>query len=362
MSFRHERRRRLLTDDSLDDELAVAGESHLKLAGADSEGGQTAYTANAKSDCQRLVLDLFPARRLAAALSVLTACLAVGAVCLLHVAADWLKAYLNAADLAAIDLDAPGNISHWLASTLWLLGALLAMLTYTLRRHRVDDYHGRYRVWLWTAAGCVLLSLFESAELGALVRGAGRGVVVYFSLAEPPVWDGIVALVFLSAGVRLGIEMRSCRPAVGALVAAGCCFATAALVHETQLVEISSTYLPLAGRGSWLSGYVLVLTSFLFYARHVIAQIEGRAILAPAKPRRIKARKSAKKGIDAAPPKVDLHVRTDLDAVEKSPAANPAIPMRSAANSRQATSDGQSASGLSRADRRRLRRDARMAG
>jgi hypothetical protein len=278
------------------------------------------------------------------------------------VAADWLKDYFDSTDLAALDFAAPGNISHWLASTLWLLGALLAMLIYTLRRHRVDDYHGRYRVWLWTAAGCLLLSLFESADLGVLVRAAGRGMVVYFSLAESLVWAGILALVFLSAGVRLAFEMRKCRPAVGALVAAGCCFVIAALMHDTRLVEISSANLPLASRGSWLSGYVLVLTSFLLYARHVIAQIEGRAILAPAKPRRAKVRKVGRDASDAAPPKVELHVRTDLDPVEKSSAPSAAIPMRSAANSRQATSDGQSAPGMSRADRRRLRRDARMAG
>jgi hypothetical protein len=362
MSIRHERRRRLLADDSLDDDSPLPEESHLKLAGTGVEGGQAAYSANARADCQRLVLDVLPTRRLTVALTLLAACLAVGAVCLLHVAANWLKAYFEATDLAALDLDAPGNISHWLASTLWLLGALLAMLTYTLRRHRVDDYHGRYRVWLWTAAGCMLLSLFESAELGTFVRAAGRGVVAYFSLAEPLVWAGIVAVVFLSAGVRLALEMRKCRPAVGALAAAGCCFVIAALFRETRVIEISPANLPLASRGSWLIGYVLVLASFLLYARHVIAQIEGRAILAPAKPRRAKVRKIAKEAPDAAPSKVGLHVRTDLDPVEKSPAPSAPIPIRPAVNPRQATSDGQSASGLSRADRRRLRRDARMAG
>ncbi len=363
MSLRHERRRRLLADESPDDDSPDASESHLKLAGADSEGGQAAYTANARADCQRLVLDLFPTRRLTVALTLLAACLAVAAVCLLHVAAGWLSAYWDAADLTALSLDAPGNVSHPLASMLWSLGALMAMLTYTLRRHRVDDYHGRYRVWLWTAMGCMLVSLFESADVGTLIRAAGRGIVEYFSLAEPLVWAGILALIFMAVGARLAIEMRKCRPAVCALVAAGCCFVFTALVHDPRLVEISQANLPLASRGSWLAGYVLVQAAFLLYARHVIAEIEGRAVLAPARPRRVKARSSAKNGSATTAPKPDLHLRTDLDPVEKSPAPSAAIPLRSMPNQRATTSDSQAgASGMSRADRRRLRRDARMAG
>jgi hypothetical protein len=53
----------------------------------------------------------------------------VGIVCVLHVAAGSLSAYWDAADLTALSLDAPGNVSHWLASMLWSLGALMAMLT-----------------------------------------------------------------------------------------------------------------------------------------------------------------------------------------------------------------------------------------
>lgn len=363
MSLRHERRRRLLADESLDDDSPDASESQLKLAGAESEGGQAAYTAKARADCQRRVLDLFPTRRLTVALTLLAACMAVGAVCLLHVAAGWLSAYWDAADLTALSLDAPGNVSHWLASVLWSLCAMMAVLIYTLRRHRVDDYHGRYRVWLWTAMGCILVSLFESADMGKLTRAAGRGMVEYFSLAEPLIWAGILALVFMSAGARLAIEMRRCRPAIFALVAAGCCFVITALVHDPRLVEISQTNLPLASRGSWLAGYVLVQAAFLLYARHVIAEIESRAVLAPAKPRRIKARSNAKNSSTTAASRPDLHVRTDLDPVEKSPAASAAIPIRPTASQRETTSDSQSAGrGLSRADRRRLRRDARMAG
>jgi hypothetical protein len=362
MSLRHERRRRLLADESLDDDSPDASESQLKLAGAESEGGQAAYTANARADCQRRVLDLFPTRRWTVAQTLLVACLAVCATCLLHLAAGWLSAYLDAADLTALNLDAPGNISHWMASMLWLLGALIAMLTYTLRRHRVDDYHGRYRVWLWSAIVCILVSLFESADVGTLIRAACRGIVAYFSLAESLVWAGVLALVFTAAGVRLAIEMRKCRPAICALVAAGCCFVIAALVRETRLVEISQANLPLASRGTWLAGYVFVQAAFLLYARHVIAEIEGRAVLAPAKRRKAKARSTAKSG-STTTAKPDLHLRTDLDPVEKSPVASAAIPMRSTASQRETNSDNQSAArGLSRADRRRLRRDARMAG
>ena len=42
---------------------------------------------------------------------------------------------------------------------------MTAVLIYTLRRHRLDDYGGRYRLWLWAAACWFVMSMDEACTL-----------------------------------------------------------------------------------------------------------------------------------------------------------------------------------------------------
>ena len=53
----------------------------------------------------------------------------------------------------------------WFSSMTLAMAAMVAVLVYTVRRHRKDDYQGRYRVWLWAAACFMLMSLDETASL-----------------------------------------------------------------------------------------------------------------------------------------------------------------------------------------------------
>ena len=55
------------------------------------------------------------------------------------------------APVAALDLAAKGSLGCWFSSLLLLAAAAVAILVYAVRRHRTDDYQGRYRIWLWAA-------------------------------------------------------------------------------------------------------------------------------------------------------------------------------------------------------------------
>ena len=44
------------------------------------------------------------------------------------------------------------SLGSWFASLLLLAAGLLAIVTYSVRRYKADDYHGHYHVWLWAAA------------------------------------------------------------------------------------------------------------------------------------------------------------------------------------------------------------------
>ena len=332
----------------------------------------SAYAAVVRFDCQRRVLDLLPRRPLAIAWFLFGALLLVGLVELLHVGSQSMAVVLDSEDVRALNLDRPHNVSHWMSSMLMGIGSLMAVLIYSLRRHRVDDYHGRYRVWLWAALGCMLVSLAEASDLILLVHAACRHLAEMCSVADSVVWPASVGTVLTAAAIRLFFEVRRSRLAASTLVASAGCFLIAAAVEHDLFVEFTLANKSLVERGSWLVGYVLVLATFLWYARHVLLEIEGVVALVPAKRRRPKAKpgssgKPEKSSTEPAP-KPSLHLRSDLDPVEKPSVGSAVASVRMGVHqgNRSAQSSAQrhrsSRPGLSRAERRRMRRDARMAG
>ena len=366
MSLRNERRRRLLSDDSL------AGESDddapIRLA-ADSAGEsdthQTAYAAAVRHDRQRAIHELLPSSYAAIGLVVFGGVALVGVVELLHVWSDSLADVLNAQEVLALSLLGARNVSHWLASTLLVVASLVAMHIYSLRRHRVDDYFGRYRVWLWTALGCMGASLAETAGLADLARGVCRRAAEYCSLEVTTVWPVFVGVTLTAIGIRLLFELRRSPLATLSLAVSAAGFLLAAVIDWNWLVEVSEANKPLAVRGSWLIGYVFLLATFLLYARHVVLEIEGVVVAPRPKRKRAKVKAAAEEaveGVSAHPPQKSSTRRSDLDPVERpAPAAGGLYFKIDSDTSSSARDDKTNHGPLSRADRRKLRREAKMA-
>src|SRR5205823_14278964 len=61
--------------------------------------------------------------------------------------------------IAAFDLDGEGSLGAGFSAALLALSGVTAVLIYTLRRHRLDDYRGRYRLWLWAAMCWFVMSM-----------------------------------------------------------------------------------------------------------------------------------------------------------------------------------------------------------
>lgn len=364
MPFRHERRRRFLSDDAED----VANEEiGQPLRATDSvkrniDSATKCYTEAASVAAQRAVCTLFPSRLLSIAL-VVSACLMLAGGCLLlHVAVPPIASVLPVEDVAFLRLDDRGSVGRWLASVLMMAAGSLAVFIYSLRRHRTDDYHGRYRVWLWILCGCVLASLAETTGLGQLARAVCRRAAEWTSVRSGVLWPIIISLVAMAIGTRLYFEIRRCRWAVAALAAAACGFLIAATAGQDWPVKWGVGK-PLVVHGSWLSAYAFVLATFLLYARHVQLEVSG-AIVAPEKPKRAsaKAQKSPAAQSQGVEPtsKPALRLRTDLDPVESSTVDTDARILDAARANPSAIAASNPQKHLSKSERRRLRRDARM--
>jgi hypothetical protein len=341
---------------------SVEGRQHVRLTAAGDpqpDAPNQSYTDGAKHARGRAVGALVPSRLATIALAAAILLAMVGACLALHALSGALASVAPGVDLAPLRLDRNGSMAHWLASTLLVVAAALAMFVYSLRRHRVDDYHGRYRVWLWTCAACLVASLVETTGLDRTARDLCGLVAKRASVSNDVLWPSIAGILGGGIGLRLYLEIRRSRAAVGTWAASSLSFAAALAAYQGWPLAVGDAGLPYWARGSWLVGYVLVLTTFLLYARYVQLDVGG-SLARRTKKKRIATRTETDENSQSEPPrKPALRLRTDLEPVESAPSAAAKSAHVAAAS---ATNDPQQANRhLSRAERRRLRREARMA-
>ncbi len=367
MSLRHQRRRRLLSEES----LSIDDEGPVRLAldeGAETLARPKLDVAAASSTQSEVLVSLVPTGYLSIALVLVAGLSLVGLILFGHHARATLSAALGNAEAASFDLAAPLNFGQWFGSSLWLAAGMTALYVYALRRHSADDYHGRYRVWIMLAGACLVGSLIETAGASAVFRAGVRRLAALGSLGDSVLWPACVAIVLALVGLRLFVEIRKCRSAVAALAMATCALALATAARHGWLGEAVAGIEPLGSRGGDLVGYVLVLSSFLLFARHTLAEVvnptaanssDGR----PTKRRSAERPPAGRQSADASP-RPTSPVRTDLDPVDRSAESVSTLRMPSgggASRSASGNAEPEEAHGLSRAERRRQRREARLA-
>ena len=73
----------------------------------------------------------------------------------------------------AFDLGRPDSVAGWFAVLITFGTAVLSIFIYSVRRYRLDDYRGRYRVWLGSGVMCLVMSLDGIADLRSLAVSLG---------------------------------------------------------------------------------------------------------------------------------------------------------------------------------------------
>ena len=361
--LRNDRRRRWLADDSLaDDQDDSAETAEPRERAAQAGPDKRAYQSAARAALARPLRNLFPQRPGTLVALTLVGLSAVAALAGAHV---WLQQLEGTArgTLELVDLAAANNLSHPLAAVLLTCSAALALAVFSLRRHRVDDYHGRYRLWLWTTFGCLLAGLFETTSAAHLVD------LLWFSLAA---WTGaretLVARIALGtlatlAAVRLTCEIWRSRWAVFLLLIAGTMFTASLVAQAGPWLTVENVEPVLIWRGIWLAGYVMFAATLATYLRRVTLEIEGLVAVTSAAPKRRKPKTKKKADEPATELRIDpahaapARPRTDLDA-PKEPVQRPQLAANSGATSRPAATGPMSHRMMSRAERRKLKREA----
>lgn len=279
---RDERRRKVLLDDSAD----AAAKSAAGANSADrSDVIAKAYAAAAADEAETRVADLVPTRPLGVLIMFLTGLAAVASVQTLYSFLPRWQAALGPEGAAALDIAARDSLAGWLSSVMLGLSAVTAVLVYAIRRHKMDDYRGRYRLWLWCAAGLMLASVNAVAGLHHVFDA----VVVSQSGIENPLrgisWSVAAAAACGAVlGGRVLMDVWRSRICSLALVTAAACYAGwGALAVFSPLAEpvlAAMTHALVASLA-----HLMLLFSLVLYARHVLLEVRG---LLPAKTKKKK--------------------------------------------------------------------------
>jgi hypothetical protein len=390
MALRHDRRRRVLTDDML-----AGAETPSETTGSQaSVAAAESYAVAARREQQPHVVDLVPLGWLGQTLFLLTGVTIVAGLEVVYtMLPDW-RANLGDESLAALDLAGPGSLAHWFSSMLLAWAAGLGWLIYRLRSHRIDDYRGRYRVWWLLAPATLILSVNEIAPLERLGAGLAKLALSGFSISHERWWVLGCAGCWLALAGRAMFETWRSRGATFVLALATLQLLLAATAGEWLTIKLNSAEGVMLLGGLRMGGHLLLFCAASLYARHVILDAEGRikprakAAAAPKRKRREKpvadeaepATPSAKTAANVDPPQKPrgpVNVpRTDLDPPRVAasvrptarpepadrPTARPSVVERGSADDDDSDDDDSQNqyAGLTRAERKRLKRQQRQ--
>jgi len=178
--------------------------------------------------------------------------------------------------ITAFDLDAKGSLGDWFSSVTLAMAGISAVLVFSVRRHRTDDYHGHYRVWLWAAICCLLMSIDETASLHEGFAGMmtwATGTALY---GDGAIWWLIPYGFLLGAiGSRLLVDVRHSRLCVAAMMTVALCYLTAATIRLGWVMSGPGPKGVMVEEGAEMLGNLFLLLGIGLFARHSMLDAEG---------------------------------------------------------------------------------------
>lgn len=317
-----QRRRRVLIEENLADPKAAIGDVNAKgRAGRRSskEGGLGTYTAAALAENQPPITVLIPRR-----LWTLTVWLLLGLTAIAGLEAAYGQLQLRPRSLlsqtASLNVVSRGGLASWLSSLLLLAAAFQSVLIYRLRRHRVDDYRGRYRLWCWMPVVWVGMAIGISTHVGEDLADLTRLLLPHegwaFATWWPLAWGG----VWLTLAMRLAIEIRRSRGALSFLLVATVCYLGSCLMAAGVWGLPAGMLQTMVDSTALMSGHLAVFIALAVYSRYVFLDAHG--LLAAA--RRPRAAAKPKKTPAAAKPAAATPEPARVAARPKEP--EPSVP------------------------------------
>jgi len=316
MSFvrndRNDRRRRVIREAAAaDSELAVESVRARKRQRLSDRSEQDdsiipirrdpGYSQAVRKACQQRLVQLIPVRRSTLSLVLISAWSVWGLLLLSHyllhvrpyVVFESGAAQLGS-DLASRQASSPPlpisyllhlrsshGIAHWLGGQLWMLTALAALMIFQLKRHKLDDYRAKYRVWMMLSIAALVSSMDASTSalllLGKSIDGWALREVGYSG------WSLVLATFATLVGMlglRLLNELKSAPASIFFWLGGLLSWALSAVVGTGLLKTTwSQSQTDMIVGGAWLGGILSVFMASGIYLRHVYIQAQRRFVI-----------------------------------------------------------------------------------
>ena len=265
------RLRRVLNEDQ-----STVGVAYDSQASDRVPGDTPRYGAGANIENHPQITDYIPRR-----MRMLGLMLSAGAV--LGVLAEVVAHHANFLSgffASGTDIDLAEVFSTrliaWTSASVLLVASAYAHIIYLLKRHRIDDLKGRYRVWRTASLFAVLLSAncfgaFHNLFASLLSNSTGW----QFLQNDTGWWLLPSLLVGGYVLAKLIIDAAECRAALTAFLLAFACFTVAALGTIGWSPTTNSLWLGTITRTLPLAGYLLSLMGCLLTARFVVLDVQG---------------------------------------------------------------------------------------
>lgn len=265
-----DRRRRVLVDESRNDEVIT----RPRIFRGDDEGPLSRYDESALQALNAPVARYIPFRQFSLVIWFLVGWVPIMGLLLLDQRRFQLSRVFGEETQRIFALHGHGSLSSWCAALAFLVAGLLILAIYSVRRHRRDDYRARFAVWQWV----FLLTIFASVESVTGMSGLCQGLAATlfadqaWSVSVLPVlaWGSVFSIV----AIRLTLEMKACRPAIGWLLGCGMAYLGYGIL-ESFAVANPGTATQQARGSLLLVGHHLLVFSLVTYAREVVREAMG---------------------------------------------------------------------------------------
>lgn len=169
-----------------------------------------------------------------------------------------------------------GGFASWISAVLLLIASITCAITYSIRRHRIDDFRGRYRVWRGATLACLMMSAISVTGLHHFIAAGMTHLAGWSALRDGAVWwFALPGLPMSWVGIRALLDARDCRLATSLLLAAVICYAAAAITFLGVVPLANPQVQTIAVGASILMGHWFLLAGVISYARYVILDAQG---------------------------------------------------------------------------------------
>jgi hypothetical protein len=301
--------------------------------------GAPRYSDAAGVENHPQITDFVPRRYRTVALLVLAGQLTTAALGGLHYFAVPIATACGLAHIGLFAMSAPGSLASWIAAVVLLVAAVNCLLVYSIRRHRIEDYRGRYRIWLAAALACVLLSADSVTGLhDALAQSLGHHTG-WAALRAGAVWWLVIAGLPLTwIAVRTLLDVKECHVAALLLVGAAGSFLTAGASFLGLIPAADARLETLTTGAAMLLADWLLLAAVVSYARFVVLDAQGlvpvvrmRRASKPSEPRKAMADRRT----EPAPPAARSKSLFEAAGLPRPKPTTPIQPAKSPASSTQ---------------------------